>query len=317
MAELEAKANTLQSSQTATNAAATMAGQNAMTAKAKAMQEIKEDAYKPVFKAIRDSLGVSISTGVMLVTLSISTIFEISHLLLILFRAQQRQRRDALRHSIIGLDARYMEQTGKAFDGSDFAEFAQGGIPRPEQRQDYKQPKPGFGFVPQRAQYGEAGVVSGQTGYADTTSAQALFKWQESPQEAKKPGFGFIPSGNTYRQELRSGSKVFSDQPLDSPVQSSHAPHARVGDESGQQPEADIPHAPHARVGGVEPGTDEAYQAADAAKVGSRVGCPQCGTEFVKRNQQHRFCCKEHRFAWHNERDPKKQQFLKDRNMKG
>lgn len=59
------------------------------------------------------------------------------------------------------------------------------------------------------------------------------------------------------------------------------------------------------------------YTEANAAKVGQAVGCPYCGSEFIKRNAQHKFCCKEHRFAWHNERDPAKQQFLKQRNMKG
>ncbi len=41
----------------------------AIEAKTTAIQELKEDAFKPVFKSIRDSFGVSISTGVMLVTL--------------------------------------------------------------------------------------------------------------------------------------------------------------------------------------------------------------------------------------------------------
>ncbi|UOG91560.1 MAG: hypothetical protein L3K52_15380 [Candidatus Thiothrix sulfatifontis] len=79
-------------------------------------------------------------------------------------------------------------------------------------------------------------------------------------------------------------------------------------------------HAPHARVGGevgrFEVGSIEAYEAADSANIGSRVGCPQCGAEFVKRNQQHRFCCKDHRFAWHNERDPKRQEFINSRKPK-
>jgi hypothetical protein len=95
---------------------------------------------------------------------------------------------------------------------------------------------------------------------------------------------------------------------LHAPAQ--HAPHARVGGL----------HAPHARVGGevgrLEVGSIEAYEAADSAKIGSSVGCPQCGTEFTKRNQQHRFCCKEHRFAWHNERDPKRQEFIESRKSK-
>jgi hypothetical protein len=63
-------------------------------------------------------------------------------------------------------------------------------------------------------------------------------------------------------------------------------------------------------------GSIEAYEAADSAKVGAVVGCPQCGSEFTKRNHQHRFCCKEHRFAWHNDRDPKRQEFIASRKAK-
>ena len=63
-------------------------------------------------------------------------------------------------------------------------------------------------------------------------------------------------------------------------------------------------------------GSIEAYEAADSAKVGSAVACPQCGTEFTKRNQQHRFCCKEHRFAWHNDQDPKRKEFMNSRSSK-
>lgn len=169
----KAKVQALQDSQQAANAVAATASASAMEAKAKAMQDLRDDAYKPVFKAIRDSLGVSISTGVMLVTLFISVIFEISHLLLILFRAQQRQRREALRHSIIHLDASYMHATGKAFDASDFAEFSEGGISRPAPTPEKRQ---SFGFVP-------------STGQAASTQ---LFKWQQAPQDVLRQGLGFV-----------------------------------------------------------------------------------------------------------------------------
>jgi hypothetical protein len=94
-----------------------------------------------------------------------------------------------------------------------------------------------------------------------------------------------------------------------------HAPHARVEAEHAENTQP-VLHAPHARVGGLEVGSIEAYEAADSAKVGSSVGCPQCGTEFTKRNQQHRFCCKEHRFAWHNDQDPKRKEFMNSRSSK-
>ena len=99
------------------------------------------------------------------------------------------------------------------------------------------------------------------------------------------------------------------------PLPLSSALHARVGAEHAANTQP-VLHAPHARVGGLEVGSIEAYEAADSAKVGSAVACPQCGTEFTKRNQQHRFCCKEHRFAWHNDKDPKRQEFMNSRSSK-
>jgi hypothetical protein len=94
----------------------------AIEAKANAVQELKEDAYKPAFKAIRDSFGVSISTGVMLVTFFISLIFEISHLLLILFLSQKLKRREGLQHALIRQESDYMQSTGKTFKQEDFAD---------------------------------------------------------------------------------------------------------------------------------------------------------------------------------------------------
>ena len=70
----------------------------------------------------------------------------------------------------------------------------------------------------------------------------------------------------------------------------------------------------HARVSpkdnGFEYSTDtpdlhargDLYTLADNAEIGQLVRCPVCETEFKKRNKQHRFCCKEHRYQWHNKR---------------
>ena len=248
----KAKVQALQASQQAAHKAAETAGVNAMEAKARAMMEIKEEAYKPVFKAIRDSWGVSISTGVMIVTLFISVIFEISHLLLILFRAQQRQRRDYLRQSIIGMDANYMQQTGKAFDGQDFAEFSQGGIARPEP--DQRQP---FGFSP-----------------ASASASPALFKWQEpkrpvgfAPWPGSKPNTNLADKpnkvdsiisnqpapGSTYRQDLQSGSTAIYDQPLDRPTP--RTVHAAQEDSATRV----APRTVHGKEG-VKEFTDDLYQ---------------------------------------------------------
>ena len=120
------------------------------------------------------------------------------------------------------------------------------------------------------------------------SSPSALFKWQQ-PTVKRFPGFV-----DTDKREL-------------------HAPHARVGDEIDQQASPPASTPLHARVGDFEGGNDDVLQTVTDAPIGSMVVCPYCGTEFTKRNQQHTFCCKEHRFAWHNERDPKRQQFLRGR----
>lgn len=123
---------------------------------------------------------------------------------------------------------------------------------------------------------------------AANSSTPALFKWQQPP-VSRFPGFVDTDQRNTL-----------------------HAPHARVGSEDTS--EATLPQSPlHARVGGIEAENDGVLQAATDAPIGSQVACPYCETKFIKRNQQHTFCCKEHRFAWHNERDPKRLQFLRGR----
>jgi hypothetical protein len=107
------------------------------------------------------------------------------------------------------------------------------------------------------------------------------------------------------------------------PLPLNNAPHAHVGAEYATH-EQPLNNAPHAHVG-AEYATHEqplsmdgieAYEMADSAKVGSMVGCPHCGTEFKKRNAQHKFCCAKHRDAWHNDRDPKRQEFISNRKSK-
>lgn len=124
------------------------------------------------------------------------------------------------------------------------------------------------------------------------------------PESKKKQPAGFIRPDEQWKQGLKNHGV---ESPSD-PALNRYADQQQIDRviERGLRAE----HAPHARVG-----TDEAYQLASDAAVGSEVDCPQCGGVFKKRNQQHRFCKKEHRFAWHNERDPKKQAFLKERNM--
>ncbi len=116
----------------------------AIEAKTKAMQALKEEAYKPAFKAIRDSLGVTISTGVMLVTMFISLIFEISHLLLILFLSQKLKRLEGLKQDLIRQEADYLQSTGKTFKAEDFADDSQPARAQFKYQQEPRQP---VGFI--------------------------------------------------------------------------------------------------------------------------------------------------------------------------
>ena len=98
------------------------AGVAAIQAKTDAIQDLKEENHKPVFKSIRDSFGVSINTGIMVVTIFVSTIFEISHLLLILLLAQKQRLLTGLKSSLINAESDYMRSTGKTFKAEDFAD---------------------------------------------------------------------------------------------------------------------------------------------------------------------------------------------------
>ena len=84
---------------------------------------------------------------------------------------------------------------------------------------------------------------------------------------------------------------------------------------AAEKPEMQLPSDLHARVSDSDTGLHarvegsearDAYDKADRAKVGEQVPCPQCGKVFTKRNPQHRFCCKEHRFDWHNTQNPER-----------
>lgn len=142
----------------------------AIAAKTQAMQELKEDSYKPAFKAIRDSFDVSISTGVMLVTLFISIIFEISHLLLILFLSQKLKRREGLQHALIRQESDYMNSTGKTFKTEDFTDHS---VLNMDDVREQSPPPMGFG----------------QPARADNGASLPLFKYQQATEPKQPVGF--------------------------------------------------------------------------------------------------------------------------------
>ena len=121
-AESEARLNGYLESEQRSMQSAERAGVQAIEAKTSAIQELKEENHKPVFKAIRDSFGVSINTGIMTVTIFVSAIFEVSHLLLILLLAQKKQRLAGLDAGLINNETDYMRSTGKTFKPEDFSD---------------------------------------------------------------------------------------------------------------------------------------------------------------------------------------------------
>ena len=121
-AESEARLQGYLDSEQRGMASAERASVELVTTKQQAIQDLKEEQHKPVFKAIRDSFGVSINTGIMTVTIFVSAIFEISHLLLIMLGAQKKKRLMGLNAALINAESDYMRSTGKTFKAEDFSD---------------------------------------------------------------------------------------------------------------------------------------------------------------------------------------------------
>ena len=67
----------------------------------------------------------------------------------------------------------------------------------------------------------------------------------------------------------------------------------------------------HVHVNNMHVGSNnDAYMHVTSAKIGTTCNCPQCGTEFVKRNKWHTFCNPKCRDSWHNDRDPNRRAYL-------
>ncbi len=200
----------------------------AIEVKTKALQELKEDSYKPAFKAIRDSFGVTISTGVMLVTTFISVIFEISHLLLILFLSQKLRRKDWLTQSIINMEAAYLNSTGKAFRPEDFTDDSV--LNMDDVREQSPSPM-GFG-MPATAQfkYQQAQQLMQPVGFIRTdqlnkpavspTQKTTVAKLGTAETQLEMPGLS-EPAIREKRDELSTWNQELSGHGIDSPADKS------------------------------------------------------------------------------------------------
>ena len=118
----QANVNSLKQSLNSSNQLALAANTGAIQAKAKAASEMKEEAFKPVYKFARDIFGVSISTGVVMVAVMVSIIFEISHGLLVLILSQKNRYLKGLEAQLIAMQAQYLDGTGKVHDSADFTD---------------------------------------------------------------------------------------------------------------------------------------------------------------------------------------------------
>jgi hypothetical protein len=193
VAEFDAKVKATQQSQKDAASTAATATVAAIKAKADTLQSMKDENHKPIFKTVRDWLGVSISSAVVLVALVVSAGFEFCHAQLSVMLGQKLAYLRGLQEQLITQASGYMSMTGKQYDTTDFDGMASNlKHHKPVARDDYKQTSQGFGFIPSTAK---------GTGNDTAGISPALFKYQQTPQEeTKRQPFGFAPTGRKAAQ---------------------------------------------------------------------------------------------------------------------
>ena len=118
VADLTAQIEALQVGQAQANELASRASTNAIKAKTEAMSALKEEAHKPVFKFIRDTLGVTLSTAVVLIAAIVSAGFEYSHALLSKMLGEKQNRLEELQANLIKLRTDYLQAAGVEYGRS-------------------------------------------------------------------------------------------------------------------------------------------------------------------------------------------------------
>lgn len=119
VADLTAQIEALQAGQVQANEIASLASTNAIKAKTEAMSALKEDAHKPVFKFIRDALGVGISTAVVIIACLVSMGFEYSHALLSRMLGEKLSYLESLQNGLVKLKTDYMSASGAEYGSSE------------------------------------------------------------------------------------------------------------------------------------------------------------------------------------------------------
>lgn len=115
---LQSQINSLSASQASAQATAERVSVASINAKTQALQTLKEDYHKPVFKFVRDNLGVTISTAVVLIATLIAAGFEFSHALLSRILGEKLRQLSGLQQQLINLQTQYAEQTGSTYTDS-------------------------------------------------------------------------------------------------------------------------------------------------------------------------------------------------------
>lgn len=119
VAELTAQIEALQAGQVQANEIASLASTNAIKAKTEAISALKEEAHKPVFKFIRDALGVGISTAVVIIACLVSIGFEYSHALLSRMLGEKLAHLESLQNGLVKLKTDYMQTSGSEYGSAD------------------------------------------------------------------------------------------------------------------------------------------------------------------------------------------------------
>lgn len=118
VSSLQSQIESLQASQSSAQATAEKVSVASINAKTQALQTLKEDYHKPVFKFVRDNLGVTISTAVVLIATLIAAGFEFSHALLSRILGEKLRQLSGLQQQLINLQTQYVEQTGSTYSDS-------------------------------------------------------------------------------------------------------------------------------------------------------------------------------------------------------
>ena len=182
----QATVDSLKASLQSASAATAQASVAAIQAKAKAASSMKEESFKPVYKFARDVFKVTISTGVVMVAIMVSIIFEISHGLLVLILMQKERYLEFLKNSLIERQADYMEGTGKVHASEDFTDSSILDMDKLREAGEVRRP---VGFT---ADFGRTATAH----YSPMPNMQHNRHTMAAFEQSQKIPFGFAPSAS-------------------------------------------------------------------------------------------------------------------------